>query len=138
MVNHSGGVIVNMSSAVVFLDPSRSVDAGGWSLAYAAGKAGIDQFAKLINIECGEAGVRAFTVEPGHVAYGEAFERALQPNAGAPVNPAEAISAAIAWLIESPAATRLLSKRIHLPSITQKYDLLPGWAGSGSPFPTRW
>jgi NAD(P)-dependent dehydrogenase (short-subunit alcohol dehydrogenase family) len=138
MLKHDGGVIVNMSSAVVFLDPSRTVANGGWSLAYAAGKAGLDQFAKVINAECGSAGIRAFTVEPGFVAYGDEFKRALDSGEGAPVNPTEAIGAAILWLVQSREASRLLSKRIHLPSITEKYGLLPGWAGSGSAFSTRW
>jgi NAD(P)-dependent dehydrogenase (short-subunit alcohol dehydrogenase family) len=138
MLDHDGGVIVNMSSSVVFLDPWRTVVNGGWSLAYAAGKAGIDQFAKLINSECGSAGIRAFTVEPGHVAYGDGFHQAVDSGEGVPANPTEAIGAAIAWLVQSPDATRLLSKRVHLPAITQKHGLLPGWAGPGSAFSTRW
>jgi 3-oxoacyl-[acyl-carrier protein] reductase len=139
MLQHeTDGVIINMSSAVVFLDPQHTVEHGGWSVAYAAGKAGIDQFAKLINAECGSAGIRAYTVEPGFVAYGDDFQRAVERGVETRVNPSEAISAALLWLIQSPEATRLLSKRIHLPSITQKYGLLAGWAGSGTAFSTRW
>ena len=133
MVSNGGGVIVNMSSAVVFLNPSGTVaDENGWSLAYAAGKAGIDQFAKMINVELNHSGIRAFTVEPGFVAYGEAYDAALRDNPGVPVSPAEAIGAAIAWLVESPDAARLLSKRVHLPALTQKHGLLPGWNGPGT------
>ena len=80
MVANGGGVIVNMSSAVVFLRPSGTVGDGlGWSLAYAAAKAGIDQFSKLINVELGDAGIRCFTVEPGFVAYGDAFDADTPP-----------------------------------------------------------
>jgi 3-oxoacyl-[acyl-carrier protein] reductase len=139
MLAQDGGVIVNMSSAVVYLAPWGTVmDDGGWSLAYAAGKAGIDQFAKLINTEHGSAGIRAYTVEPGFVAYGDEFHKRLDPGERVPVSPAETIGSAIAWLVRSAEASRLLSKRIHLPSITQKYGLLPGWDGPGSPYPTRW
>jgi NAD(P)-dependent dehydrogenase (short-subunit alcohol dehydrogenase family) len=135
MLDNGGGVIVNMSSAVVFLNPSGTVqEENGWSLAYAAGKAGIDQFAKLINVELGHSGIRAFTVEPGFVAYGQAYEAALRDNPGVPVSPPEAIGTAIAWLVEAPEATRLLSKRIHLPALAQKYGLLPGWNGPGSAY----
>ena len=63
MTGQGGGTIVNMSSAVVFLRPSGTVHDNGWSLAYAAGKAGIDQFGKVLNAELGAAGVRVFTVE---------------------------------------------------------------------------
>jgi NAD(P)-dependent dehydrogenase (short-subunit alcohol dehydrogenase family) len=135
MLANGGGVIVNMSSAVVFLNPSGTVqDENGWSLAYAAGKAGIDQFAKLINAELGHSGIRAFTVEPGFVAYGEAYDIALRDNPGVPVSPPEAIGAAIAWLVEAPDANRLLAKRVHLPALTQKYGLLPGWNGPGTAY----
>ena len=137
MVANGGGVIVNMSSAVVFLTPG-DVEGSGWSLAYAASKAGIDQFAKSINAELGAAGVRAYTVEPGHTAYGDQFRALVGGASGAPVNPAEAIGAAIVWLVESPEAERLLAKRIHLPAIAQKQSLLEGWDGPGSAYPTRW
>ena len=73
-----GGTIINMSSSVVFLDPPGTVHANGWSFAYAAAKAGIDQLAGILNVELGDSGVRAFNVEPGFVAYGEQFEETLQ------------------------------------------------------------
>jgi len=139
MLANGGGVIVNMSSSVVHLTPWGTVDEDrGWSTAYAAGKAGIDQLGKMINAELGSAGVLAYTVEPGYVAYGDEFGRRLDPGERVPVVPAEAIGHAIAWLISSPDATKLLSKRIHLPAITERQALLTGWGGPGSPFPTRW
>jgi NAD(P)-dependent dehydrogenase (short-subunit alcohol dehydrogenase family) len=139
MVANGRGVIVNMSSSVVYLMPWGTIkDDRGWSLSYAAGKAGIDQVGKLINAELGSAGILAFTVEPGYVAYGEGFHMRLDPQEKVPVTPAEAIGAAIVWLVRAPEATRLLSKRIYLPAITDKQKLLPGWGGPGSPYPTRW
>jgi 3-oxoacyl-[acyl-carrier protein] reductase len=139
MIANGGGVIVNMSSAVVFLDPGGTIkDDGGWALSYAAGKAGIDQFAKLINAELGPTGVRAYTVEPGFVAYGDDFRDRLRNGDGIPVSPAEVIGPAIVWLVTAPEAGRLLSKRVHLPSLTAKRELLDGWDGPGSSYPTRW
>jgi len=139
MVASGDGVIINMSSSVVYLEPWGTIkEDRGWSLSYAAGKAGIDQVGKLINVELGSAGIRAYTVEPGYVAYGEGFRNRLSPNERVPVCPAEAIGTAIAWLVRTPEATRLLSKRIYLPAITEKQRLLSGWDGPGSPYPTRW
>jgi NAD(P)-dependent dehydrogenase (short-subunit alcohol dehydrogenase family) len=40
----------------------------------------------------------------------------------------------LAWLVRSPDAVDLLSKRINLPTITHKYGLLSGWEGPGTPF----
>jgi NAD(P)-dependent dehydrogenase (short-subunit alcohol dehydrogenase family) len=135
MLDSGGGSIVNMSSAVVFLDPAGTVkDQDGWSLAYAAGKAGIDQFAKVLNAELGSSGIRAFTVEPGFVAYGEAYRALLRDRPGVPVSPPEAVGAAIAWIVATPEADRLQSKRINLPALAHKHGLLPGWEGPGTAY----
>jgi NAD(P)-dependent dehydrogenase (short-subunit alcohol dehydrogenase family) len=132
MVANGGGTIVNMSSSVVFLDPPGTVQANGWSLAYAAAKAGIDQFAKILNVELGAHGVRVFNVEPGFVAYGEDLEAALRQYPGVPVSPPESIGTAITWLVQSPDADRLLSKRVNLPGLAHRQGLLPGWGGPGT------
>lgn len=139
MVDNGGGTIVNMSSAVVFLNPTGTIkDDGGWSYSYAAGKAGIDQLAKQINAELGGAGVRAFTVEPGFTAYGDDYRARIREGERIAVSPAESIGPAIAWLVSSPEADKLLTKRVHLPSLTDKHRLLDGWEGPGSSYPTRW
>lgn len=130
-----GGVVVNMSSGVVFLSPTGSVREGGWSLSYGAAKAGIDQFAKVLNVELAPVGIRVFTVEPGFVAYGESLAATLRRYPGSPVSPPEAIGPAIVWLVSHPDAEALLGKRINLPALTLSHGLLPGWAGPGTAFP---
>src|SRR5262249_4721205 len=106
----------------------------GWSFAYVAAKAGIDQFASILNVELGDQGIRAFTVEPGFVSFGEDLQEKLRKYPGMPVSPPESIGPAIAWLVTDDGATRLLSKRISLPNVTHKQALLPGWDGPGSNF----
>jgi 3-oxoacyl-[acyl-carrier protein] reductase len=139
MIANGGGAVVNMSSAVVYLEPWGTVEGdGGWSFAYAAGKGALEQLTKLINAELGPKGVRAYTVEPGFVAYGDDFHQRLREWERVTVSPAEVIGPAIAWLVSDPKAERLLSKRIHLPSLTAKHQLLADWDGPGSPYPTRW
>jgi len=138
MVDRGAGTIVNMSSYVVASDPPGTVHENGWTLAYAAAKAGIDRFASVLNVELRDAGVNVYTVEPGFVAYGEALTQALAKFPDSPVTPPEAIGAAIAWLVRSPDATRLLSKRIHLPALAQRHGLVPGWQGPGTPFSSVW
>jgi hypothetical protein len=135
MIAQGGGTVVNMSSYVAVNEPPGTALANGWSLAYAATKAGIDRFAGVLNVELGDRGIRAYTVDPGFVAYGEEFDAAVERYVGMPVTPPEAIGAAIVWLLSSPDAQRLLHKRIYLPAITQKYGLLPGWNGPGTAFP---
>jgi NAD(P)-dependent dehydrogenase (short-subunit alcohol dehydrogenase family) len=134
MLANGGGTIVNMSSSTVFLDPPGSVGDNGWSFVYVAAKAGIDQLASIINVEHGAQGIRAFTVEPGFVAYGEDLGRMLRQYPGIPVSPPEAIGPAVVWLVQDEAAGRFLSKRVNLPALTVKHDLLPDWDGPGSDF----
>ena len=134
MVAHGGGTIVNMSSSTVFLDPPGNAHDNGWSFVYVAAKAGIDQLASILNVEHGAQGIRAFNAEPGFVAYGEAFDRMLRQYPGVPVSPPEAIGPAIVWLVREEAASRFLSKRVNLPALTLKNDLLPGWNGPGTNF----
>jgi 3-oxoacyl-[acyl-carrier protein] reductase len=132
MLERGRGTIVNMSSNVVVLDPGSSVASNGWSFAYAAGKAGIDRLAGIVNAELGDRGIRAFTVEPGIVAYGEKLTEFLTKYAGAPVSPPESIGPGIVWLVDSPDADALITKRIDLPRLTHQHGLLPGWDGPGS------
>jgi NAD(P)-dependent dehydrogenase (short-subunit alcohol dehydrogenase family) len=135
MIEQGGGTVLNMTSFVAVNDPPGTAVENGWPLAYAATKAGIDRFAGVLNVELGDRGIRAYTVDPGFVAYGDDFDAMVERYVGMPVTPREAVAAAIVWLLSSPDAERLLHKRIYLPAIAQKYDLLPGWQGPGTPFP---
>lgn len=135
MLDNGGGTIVNMSSSSVVLEPPGTVHDNGWSFAYVAAKAGIDQLASILNVELGRQGIRAFNVEPGFVAYGEELEAALRKYPGMPVSPPESIGPAIVWLVQSPDADRLLPKRVYLPGLTHKHHLLDDWNGPGTLYP---
>jgi NAD(P)-dependent dehydrogenase (short-subunit alcohol dehydrogenase family) len=132
MVEQGRGTVVNMSSSSVFLDPIGTVHDNGWSFCYVAAKAGIDQMASMVNVELGDRGIRAFTVEPGFVAYGADFAETLAKYPGRPISPPESIGPAVVWLVESPDADRLLRKRVSLPDLAHRQGLLPGWDGPGS------
>ena len=132
MVEQGGGIVVNMSSYVVTNSPTTAGAHGGWSVAYAASKAGLDRFGSVLNAELGESGITVFTVDPGFVSYGEALAEQLRHYPDAPVTPPEAIGAAIAWLATEPDARRLKDKRIDLTALVVKHALLRGWDGPGS------
>ncbi len=135
MLERGGGTIINMSSSSVVMNPPGTVEESGWSFAYVGAKAALDRLASIINVELGAAGIRAFTAEPGFVAYGERLRDMLEKYPGMPVSPPEAIGPAIVWLVESPDATRLLTKRVSLPGLTHKLHLLEGCQGPGSVYP---
>lgn len=129
-----GGTILNMGSSSIFLEPPGTAHANGWSFAYAAAKAGLDQLAAILNVELEGTPVRTFNVEPGFVAYGPDFDDKLRQFPGIPVSPPEAIGPAIVWLVESPEADRFRAKRVNLPGLTHRYGLLPGWDGPGTAY----
>jgi NAD(P)-dependent dehydrogenase (short-subunit alcohol dehydrogenase family) len=129
-----GGTIVNMGSSSITLDPPDTAHGSGWSFAYAAAKAALDQLARVLQVEVGPEGVRVFNVEPGYVAYGERYAESRRRYPDMAVSPPEAIGPAIVWLVQSPEADRLRTKRINLPGITHRHGLLPGWDGPGSDY----
>jgi len=135
MLRGSGGTIVNMSSSSVVMDPPGTIEENGWSFAYVGAKAALDRLASIVNVELGAAGIRAFTVEPGFVAYGDRLTDMLKKYPGMAVSPPEAIGPAIVWLLASPDADRLRAKRVNLPGLTHKYHLLADWQGPGSLYP---
>jgi NAD(P)-dependent dehydrogenase (short-subunit alcohol dehydrogenase family) len=129
------GTIINMGSSSIFMEPPGTAHQNGWSFAYAAAKAGLDQMAPILNVELRGLLVRTFNVEPGFVAYGTDLAEKIRRYPGMPVSPPEAIGPAIVWLIESPEADRLITKRVNLPGLTHRHGLLPGWGGPGTIYP---
>jgi NAD(P)-dependent dehydrogenase (short-subunit alcohol dehydrogenase family) len=68
MVGRGSGLVIDISSGAGQLTPRHPVGNGGWTLTYAVTKAGFHRIADMIALECGEAGVRAFNLNPGFVA----------------------------------------------------------------------
>jgi NAD(P)-dependent dehydrogenase (short-subunit alcohol dehydrogenase family) len=68
MVGRGGGLVLDISSAAGQHTPRHPVGEGGWALAYAVTKAGFHRIADMLAFECGDAGIRAFNLNPGFVA----------------------------------------------------------------------
>lgn len=68
MVGRGGGLVLDISSGAGQHTPRQPVGEGGWALAYAVSKAGFDRIADMLALECGDAGIRAFNLNPGFVA----------------------------------------------------------------------
>jgi NAD(P)-dependent dehydrogenase (short-subunit alcohol dehydrogenase family) len=92
MVDHGGGVIVNVASAA-------GIDPGVGMLPYRAAKAGVVHFTRCLAVELGEHGVRANCIAPANIAtdINAAFDKAavtrLQPlsRVGLPLDVADAV-----------------------------------------------
>lgn len=62
------GTFVDITSDSGQHTPRRPAGQGGWSLTYAATKAGFHRIADMLAVEYGPEGIRAYNVNPGFVA----------------------------------------------------------------------
>jgi NAD(P)-dependent dehydrogenase (short-subunit alcohol dehydrogenase family) len=129
MLERGGGTIVNMISATAYRDPPGKIGAGGWGMAYAMSKAAFARVAPLLQIEHGDQGIRAFSVDPGYVVTeaAEARGKGGQFAEHFAVATPPVIGAAIAWLATSSDADDQLGQIVIAQRETKRRGLLPGW-----------
>jgi NAD(P)-dependent dehydrogenase (short-subunit alcohol dehydrogenase family) len=68
MVASGGGTVVNIGSGAGVHQFRRPAGEGGPGLVYAMSKAGLHRMAPMLALEYGDAGIRAYTVDPGPVS----------------------------------------------------------------------
>jgi NAD(P)-dependent dehydrogenase (short-subunit alcohol dehydrogenase family) len=97
------GTFVNITSAAGQHTPARVAGEGGWSLVYAATKAGFHRIADMLALEYGDAGIRAVNVNPGFVATERvlAAGQALEFVARHGVTP-DAVGQAVVRILDDP------------------------------------
>ncbi len=127
MRERGGGRIINMVSASAMRKPTRPVDDGGWSFAYAASKAAFQQLAAILKVELEGENILAFNVEPGLVITEMLKARGLDESfakqfGGAPPSVPAAV---IAWLAQSDEAVAFHGETVS----AQKFALERGVHG---------
>ncbi len=141
MIARGGGTVINMISATAYVNPPGKIGDGGWGMAYAMSKAAFERVAPLLEVEHGDEGVRAFSVDPGYVVTeaaearggGGGFTEHFRP-ATPPV-----IGAAIAWLATSEEARSAARDRRARPEGDEAPRASPGVAAAeGVGAPDQW
>lgn len=130
MLEHGGGIIINMTSDAGRSDPPGPVGEGGWGFAYGASKGALHRMVGMLHVELAAQGIRAYNLNPGYVVT-EA-NRALfgadndldRHHGGAPP---EVPAAVIAWLANSPEAESLRGKTIDAQAFCKQKQLLSHW-----------
>ncbi|MCP9757814.1 SDR family oxidoreductase [Aquitalea sp. S1-19] len=127
MLEQGSGAIINVSSGAGEADPPLPAAEGGWGVAYGAGKAAMSRMAGVIATELGDAGIRAYTVNPGVVAtetlkatIGDNGELARRLGANAPELPA----AVIYWLASSTDTQSWQKCTVQVPEFALDGDTL--------------
>ncbi|WP_110972601.1 SDR family NAD(P)-dependent oxidoreductase [Pseudomonas huaxiensis] len=127
MAEQGDGVVINVTSGAGESDPPVAAGKGGWGYAYGAGKAAVSRLSGIVAVELGDAGVRAYTVNPGVVTtdalkatIGEKGVIALRAGSAPPEVPA----AVMLWLATDEEASHYQRQTIAAQPFARKLGLL--------------
>lgn len=127
MIPAGSGTVVNITSAVAYMDPPAAAGNGGWGLGYAIGKGAFHRIAGVVAREIADTGVRILNVQPGFVATEriaiEMGPYGFDASAGAPM---EVIGAVVAWLLTHPDAFPN-GANVEAQELAATRQLVPGW-----------
>ncbi len=128
MVSRGGGTVVNVTSMAGMVSPPGPLGDGGWALGYAVSKGGFHRAAGVIAAELGDAGIRAYNLQPGFIAT----ERVtLQPHLAWIAergNPPELVGSVLMWLLSDEGSRVRNGKTIHVADAAKELGLLPAEA----------
>jgi NAD(P)-dependent dehydrogenase (short-subunit alcohol dehydrogenase family) len=125
MVGRSTGLVLDISSHAGQRTPRRPVGEGGWALSYAVTKAGFHRIADMVALECGDAGVRAFNLNPGFVTTERVLaseelafvaERGVAPNV---------VGRVVAWFATTGQQRYDNGSYLHLRDLAEELGYLP-------------
>jgi NAD(P)-dependent dehydrogenase (short-subunit alcohol dehydrogenase family) len=125
MVSRGGGTVINVTSMAGMVAPPGPLGDGGWALGYAVSKGGFHRAAGVIAAELGDAGIRAFNLQPGFIAT----ERVtLQPHLAWIAergNPPELVGQILVWMLSDEGAKLRNGKTVHVADAARELGLLP-------------
>lgn len=129
MIEHGGGVVVNITSASGYADPTRPAGDGGWGMGYGISKGAFQRIAGFLAVELGSQGIRCFNVQPGLIAterIGQDMAKFGIANVGAPP---EVVAKVVRWLLTQDQAAEYNGRTIEAQWFCHERGLLPGWEG---------
>lgn len=106
MLAAGGGTWIHLTSGAATLDLKPGQPA--WGLAYAMAKAAAHKTAGVLNAAHGDAGLRAYNLNPGHTVTDVMRMRAARTGAEARGQSPEITAAAVVWLAEGGDAARAM------------------------------
>lgn len=127
MLERGEGVFVHLTSGAATLAPRAPAGEGGWGLAYAMAKGAAHRIAGVLHAEHGRDGLRAYSLNPGHVVTDVMRLRAQRLGVEARGDAPEGPAAAIAWLLAgSPEARALAGQEVVARTVVAEHQLLAG------------
>jgi len=126
MVERGGGTVINVTSAVAYVDP---LDMGSYGVGYAVGKGGLYKVAGILAVELGERGLRAYNVHPGFILT-ERMQLHMADVAGLDASqaaPPEVCGSVVAWLADDPDPAPTNGSLIESQALCAELGLVEGW-----------
>jgi NAD(P)-dependent dehydrogenase (short-subunit alcohol dehydrogenase family) len=133
MLERGQGIIVNITSASGYGDPTKPAGDGGWGMGYGISKGAFQRIAGFLAAELGDRGIECYNVQPGLIAterIGQDMAKFGIANNGAPP---EVVAKVVGWLVTSQEAPEFSGRNIEAQWFCHDRRLLPGWDG---PVPT--
>lgn len=113
MIASGRGVFVHLTSGAATLTPRAAAGEGGWGLAYAMAKGAAHRIAGVLHAEHARDGLRAYSLNPGHVTTEVMRARAEREGRKVTGGGPEDVAAVIDWLVEGgPDAVELSGREV--------------------------
>jgi NAD(P)-dependent dehydrogenase (short-subunit alcohol dehydrogenase family) len=130
MIERGAGFVVNISSAVAWMDPPAPPGEGGWGLGYAMSKAALHRVAPSLHAELQGDGIVFLNIDPGYIATermaADMADFGFDGSTGAP--PA-VIGAAVGWLTTDAEGARWAGQVVPAQQLCADLGLVPGFTG---------
>jgi NAD(P)-dependent dehydrogenase (short-subunit alcohol dehydrogenase family) len=125
MVSRGGGTIVNVTSMAGMVTPPGPLGDGGWALGYAVSKGGFHRAAGVIAAELGDAGIRAFNLQPGFIATERVTQQPHLSWIAERGNPPELVGQILVWMMSDEGSALRNGKTVHVVDAAKDLGLLP-------------
>jgi NAD(P)-dependent dehydrogenase (short-subunit alcohol dehydrogenase family) len=129
MIRAGGGIIVNITSAAGYADPTKPAGNGGWGMGYGISKGAFQRIAGFLAVELAEQNIRCFNIQPGAVSTERIAQDMAEFGITAEGAPPEAIAKVVTWLCTSPDAGPFNGTTIEAQHFCHERGLLPNWVG---------
>jgi NAD(P)-dependent dehydrogenase (short-subunit alcohol dehydrogenase family) len=125
MLERGHGAVINMVSGPSLHETNVASERRPWGIGYGTSKTGMIEIAAMLATQFGEAGILAFSVQPGTVLTEQvAVALSDQTFTADEFTPAEHAAITIRWLATAPEAVELNGGLISAPTFVHERSLL--------------
>ena len=121
MLTSECGVFIHLTSGAASLVPKKPAGEGGWGVAYAMAKGAAHRIAGVMHAEYSPQGLRAYSLNPGHVSTEVMVLRAQREGREVTGHQPDDVATATRWLIEgSDEAVALSGQEVVSRDVIQR------------------